>query len=79
VVLFVNSPKGFFPEEDIGQILATTEASEDISFKAILALQDQAAELVNSDPNVACSISVIGGGAALDTTLDVFLSSSSQK
>jgi HAE1 family hydrophobic/amphiphilic exporter-1 len=64
VVLFVNSPKGFFPEEDIGQIFATTEASEDISFKAMLALQDQAAELVNSDPNVASSISVIGGGAS---------------
>ena len=64
VILFVNSPKGFFPEEDIGQIQATTEASEDISFRAMLALQDQAAELVNSDPNVASSISVIGGGAS---------------
>ncbi|MBU3578032.1 efflux RND transporter permease subunit [Polynucleobacter sp. UK-Kesae-W10] len=64
VVLFINSPKGFFPEEDIGQILATTEASEDISFKAMLALQDRAAELVNTDPNVASSISVIGGGAS---------------
>lgn len=64
VVLFVNSPKGFFPEEDIGQILATTEASEDISFTAMLALQDQAAELVSKDPNVANSISVIGGGAS---------------
>jgi HAE1 family hydrophobic/amphiphilic exporter-1 len=62
IVLFVNSPKGFFPEEDIGQILATTEASEDISFRAMLTLQDQAAELVNNDPNVASSISVMGGG-----------------
>ncbi len=64
VALFINSPKGFFPEEDIGQILATTEASEDISFKAMLVLQDQAAALVNTDPNVASSISVIGGGAS---------------
>jgi len=64
VVLFVNSPKGFFPEEDIGQIQATTEASEDISFKSMLALQDRAAELVNTDPNVDSSISVIGGGAS---------------
>ena len=64
VVLFMNSPKGFFPEEDIGQILATTEASEDISFRSMLALQDRAAELVNTDPNVASSISVIGGGAS---------------
>jgi HAE1 family hydrophobic/amphiphilic exporter-1 len=67
VVLFVYSPKGFFPEEDIGQIQATTEASEDISFKAMLELQDKAAELVNSDPNVASSISVVGGGASSGT------------
>jgi len=67
VVLFVNSPKGFFPEEDIGQIQATTEASEDISFKAMLALQDQAAALVNTDPNVDSSISVVGGGASSGT------------
>ena len=64
VLMFVYSPKGFFPEEDIGQIQATTEASEDISFKAMLALQDRAAELVNNDPNVDSSISVIGGGAS---------------
>ena len=67
VILFVNSPKGFFPEEDIGQIQATTEASEDISFRAMLALQDKAAELVNNDPNVASSISVVGGGASSGT------------
>ncbi|ANI99482.1 acriflavine resistance protein B [Polynucleobacter wuianus] len=67
IILFVNSPKGFFPEEDIGQIQATTEASEDISFKAMLELQDKAAELVNTDPNVASSISVVGGGASSGT------------
>ena len=67
IILFVSSPKGFFPEEDIGQILATTEASEDISFRAMLALQDQAAELVNKDSNVASSISVVGGGASSGT------------
>lgn len=64
VFLFVNSPKGFFPEEDIGQIQTTTEASEDISFAAMLKLQDQAAEIVSKDPNVESSISVVGGGAS---------------
>ncbi|MBU3630170.1 efflux RND transporter permease subunit [Polynucleobacter sp. AP-Melu-500A-A1] len=64
VILFVNSPKGFFPEEDIGQIQTTTEASEDISFTAMLKLQDQAAEIVSKDPNVESSISVVGGGAS---------------
>ena len=64
VFLFMSSPKGFFPEEDIGQIQTTTEASEDISFTAMLKLQDQAAEIVSKDPNVESSISVVGGGAS---------------
>ena len=64
VILFINSPKGFFPEEDIGQIQTTTEASEDISFTAMLKLQDQAAEIVSKDPNVESSISVVGGGSS---------------
>lgn len=62
VALFMTSPSGFFPEEDIGQIAVTTEASEDISFKAMLILQDQAATIVNSDPNVESAISIVGGG-----------------
>jgi HAE1 family hydrophobic/amphiphilic exporter-1 len=62
IFLFMTSPKGFFPEEDIGQIQTTTEASEDISFPAMLKLQDQAAEIVSKDPNVESSISVVGGG-----------------
>jgi HAE1 family hydrophobic/amphiphilic exporter-1 len=62
VALFMTSPSGFFPEEDIGQIAVTTEASEDISFKAMLILQDQAAAIVNSDPNVESAISIVGGG-----------------
>ena len=62
IFLFMNSPKGFFPEEDIGQILMTTEASEDMSFDSMLKLQDQAAEIISKDPNVDTSISIIGGG-----------------
>lgn len=62
VALFMTSPSGFFPEEDIGQIAVTTEASEDISFKAMLILQDQVAAIVNSDPNVESAISIVGGG-----------------
>lgn len=65
--LFVWIPKGFFPEEDIGQILATTEASEDISFDAMLKLQDQAADMVKNDPNVENMVSILGGGASTGT------------
>ena len=38
--LFVTMPRGFFPEEDIGQIQVSTEASEDTSFLAMVQLQE---------------------------------------
>ena len=62
IAMFIFTPKGFFPEEDIGQITVTTEADQDISFKAMLALQDKAAEIVANDPNVANFVSILGGG-----------------
>ena len=67
IALFIWIPKGFFPEEDIGQILATTEAAEDISFESMLKLQDQAAEMVRNDPNVDKMVSILGGGASSGT------------
>ena len=60
--LFVIAPKGFFPEEDIGQISASTEASEDTSFAAMVGLQDRAAAIVRADPNVLFVSSFNGGG-----------------
>ena len=60
VWLTMISPKGFFPEEDLGQIQAITEASEDISFEEMTRLQARAAEIVRQDPNVAYVSSFIG-------------------
>ncbi|MEY4059323.1 MAG: hypothetical protein RL551_562 [Pseudomonadota bacterium] len=62
IALFAFSPKGFFPEEDIGQLRITVEAAQDTSFKTMLELQDRAAVIVDEDPNVATSISILGGG-----------------
>jgi HAE1 family hydrophobic/amphiphilic exporter-1 len=64
IAMYIWVPKGFFPEEDLGQVLMTTEAAEDISFSAMLALQDQAAEMVKNDPNVLSMVSFVGGGGA---------------
>lgn len=61
ITLFVFSPKGFFPEEDIGQLRITVEAAQDTSFRSMLELQDRAAMIVDEDPNVATSISILGG------------------
>jgi HAE1 family hydrophobic/amphiphilic exporter-1 len=57
-------PKGFFPEEDIGQIQVTTEGSEDISFEAMIKLQERAAAIFRNDPNVAAVSSFNGGVGA---------------
>ena len=64
IALFVLSPKGFFPEEDTGQLFITTEAAEDISFAGMLELQDQAAAIVRANPNIDSLVSILGGGAS---------------
>ncbi len=60
-------PKGFFPQEDIGQIIASTEASEDISFEAMVALQGRVAQLIRQDPSVLAVNSFNGGSNAQNT------------
>ena len=65
--LFVTIPKGFFPEEDIGQIRVTTEAAEDTSFAAMVQLQERVAQIFRDDPNVATVNSFNGGGGPQNT------------
>jgi HAE1 family hydrophobic/amphiphilic exporter-1 len=65
--MFISIPKGFFPEEDIGQIQITTEAAEDISFPAMKALQDRVADALMADPSVAYVNSFIGVGGPTAT------------
>ena len=65
--LFVTIPKGFFPEEDIGQIRVTTEAAEDASFPAMVQLQERVAQIFRDDPNVATVNSFNGGGGPQNT------------
>ena len=60
--LFKVIPKGFVPEEDLGQVQVSTEASEDVSFPEMLRLQERAAEVFRTDPNVAAVNSFNGGG-----------------
>ncbi|WP_157265212.1 efflux RND transporter permease subunit [Azohydromonas aeria] len=71
--LFVTIPKGFFPEEDIGQITVSTEAAEDISFTAMVALQERAAEVFRRDPNIASVNSFLGGGGNTGNTGRMFI------
>ncbi len=62
VVLYVTIPKGFFPEEDLGHIQATIEASEDTSTEAFLAMQERISTIVRADPAVQDVTNFTGGG-----------------
>jgi hydrophobe/amphiphile efflux-1 (HAE1) family protein len=63
VYLYFVVPKGFFPQQDTGQMSATTEAAQDISFEAMKEKQDQVVKIVMSDPAVQAVGSFFGGGA----------------
>lgn len=52
IALFVAIPKGFFPNEDIGQALITVEAVEDISFPAISELLQRTGDVIRANPAV---------------------------
>ena len=59
-VLFARAPKGFLPSEDSGQLFAFVEGPQDISFDAMIELQQRAAKIVADDPNVEAAMSFVG-------------------
>ncbi|MDR7270402.1 HAE1 family hydrophobic/amphiphilic exporter-1 [Pelomonas saccharophila] len=73
VWFYIVIPKGFFPEEDIGQIQGSTEAAEDISFTAMTLLQERVAAIVQNDPAVASVSAGIGGGGNATNTGRLFI------
>ncbi len=64
VVLYVKTPKGYFPTDDSGFVIGSTRASADISFQAMLSLQQRLADIVMSDPAVAGIGSSVGGSTS---------------
>jgi len=62
VGLYIKTPKGYFPQDDTGLIFGGTQASTDISYEAMLVLQQQAMDIVLADPAVAALGSSAGGG-----------------
>jgi multidrug efflux pump len=60
VNLYVKTPKGTFPQDDTGLIIAWTQAASDISFDGMAKLQQQALDAVRADPAVANVGSSVG-------------------
>jgi HAE1 family hydrophobic/amphiphilic exporter-1 len=60
--LYVAVPKGFFPTEDTGYMLAITETQSDTSFTAMVERQRKMAEILRADPAVDYVNSTVGVG-----------------
>ncbi|HKT97958.1 MAG TPA: efflux RND transporter permease subunit [Paraburkholderia sp.] len=60
VLMYWFVPKGFFPQQDTGQIIASTDASPGISAPAMAEHQQQLIDIVRRDPDVAMVYSWIG-------------------
>src|SRR5947209_8012928 len=67
--LYIIVPKGFFPVQDTGVLLAITEAPQTISFNAMAERQQALARAVLEDPDVDSVSSFIGVDGS-NTTLN---------
>jgi HAE1 family hydrophobic/amphiphilic exporter-1 len=60
--LYVQIPKGFFPEQDTGLIIGLSEAAQDISFQAMAERQQALLNALTRDPAVASVGAAVGAG-----------------
>ena len=67
--LYIIVPKGFFPVQDTGAILAITQAPETVSFPAMSKLQQGLVEVIRQDPAVENLTSFIGADG-VNTTMN---------
>ena len=66
-VLYVFVPKGLLPQQDTGLIVGVTDASEDVSFPAMLSLQRAVTDAVTTDPDVERVAGFVGAGIVNST------------
>jgi multidrug efflux pump len=64
VYLFKAAPKGFFPQQDTGQINGGMRADQSISFQAMQGKLRQLVDIIKSDPAVDTVVGFTGGGRA---------------
>src|SRR2546430_12002506 len=60
IFFFCLIPKGFIPNDDIGQIVGYTEAAEGISFEEMSRHQQQIVDVIRANQNVVGVLSTVG-------------------
>ncbi len=64
VYLFIKVPKGFFPQQDSGQINGGIRADQSISFQAMQGKLKELVDIIRADPAVDTVVGFTGGGRA---------------
>jgi hydrophobe/amphiphile efflux-1 (HAE1) family protein len=67
VYLYLAIPKGFFPQQDNGLIVGSTEAAQDISYAAMVERQRALAEIVMADPDVQTAYYWVGANPTVNS------------
>ena len=66
VYMFVQVPKGFFPQQDNGRLMGTIIGDQDISFQAMNSILREMVRIVQADPAVDTVTASNGGGGSLN-------------
>lgn len=62
ILLFVMIPKGLLPQQDTGLLIGVTDASQDISFPAMMKAQRAVTDVIRHDPDVLRVAAFVGAG-----------------
>jgi multidrug efflux pump len=61
--LYVFTPKGFFPQQDVGRIIGFIQADQDVSFSTMREKVKKFADVVRQDPAMDTVTAFTGGGS----------------
>ena len=64
VYLYISAPKGFFPQQDTGQISGGLRADRSISFQALQGKLKELVDIIRRDPAVDTVVGFTGGSRA---------------
>ncbi len=62
VALYIFTPKGFFPQQDVGRIMGFIQADQDVSFNTMREKVKSFTEVVRQDPAIDTLTAFTGGG-----------------
>ncbi|KQP10483.1 nodulation protein [Methylobacterium sp. Leaf99] len=79
VYLYIIVPKGFFPEQDTGQMMGGIQADQRISFQAMKQKLEQATAIVQADPAVDSVVGFTGGRGTNSANVFVGLKPKAQR